>query len=307
MSTISQPNRAAGGVATWTHPGSGIPVSSTLKFVFVSNGSAATYEVNGTEYPKSKTEFTAAEIGGFFKSFSINNTSGSQYLLTKAVYVDGSLLVDHSSFAVDSSGNDLHFKDVNFGVSGNTSKVWSAGSNMTTTSGNTPLDCSVLFDGSTLTAYNGYQNSTNNYNCVGIDISGKKVEVWGWGPGSGSVNPTINSIEITNLPPYGNGDWTDITSLLSGGGVTTISGFTFVNGQQAAQIALMRIDGEVLIESRYIDAVPDSPITKYATLTSGANGNLEAPINQTVYSTLLVGSKKVYAETFVTHLLPKSE
>ena len=109
--TFSQPSRVSGGIGTWTYPGNGIPVNSTLKFVLISNGSGADYKVNGTTYSKDKKEFTAEEVGGFFKSLEINNTSGSQYCLTKAIYVDGSPLVDHSSVGVDLSGNNNNCRD----------------------------------------------------------------------------------------------------------------------------------------------------------------------------------------------------
>ena len=142
LNTIAQPNRAAGGVATWTYPDQGIPVSSTLKFELIANGDAI-YKVNGTEYPKGKKEFTAAEIGGFFKSVSFYNTSGSQYCLGKSVYVDGAILVDHSSIGVDMSGNNNNLHDQNFGV-GNSSQIWSKNSSSSGTTNGLPRDA---FDG----------------------------------------------------------------------------------------------------------------------------------------------------------------
>ena len=221
---------------------------------------------------------------------------------------NGSLLVDHSSIAVDMSGNENHFYDQNFitDETSNSSQVWSANSTL----GDNPPG---MFDGIIAKAnpnrttfnpsagtYYTIMDSVSVASTQGISINYQSIGT------AAQVTLKVNgSTEILS---------DNLTSPLTGWGI--VAPFTgtinkleikFASGSGSSSIAAIAVDNKILVDSNGgpgIDTVIDTPMKNYAVLEKSnaglslTNGNLKGYYNlldqQYMYSSIGISSKNYF-------------
>ena len=199
-----------------------------------------------------------------------------------AIEIDGEVLIDDSwigSIGVDASGQDNHFHDQNFLV-GKTDEVWSAGATQSNPDSADPTrqNISNLFDGdtSTLLAANDGNNASNLIQLTTSIPVASKVELYVvLGTPTGPYILAEDGTEIgrfESASPVNNG-WVEVTGISEATSFNQIT-LTRDSSARGSGLALIRVDGELLIDANIQDTVLDTPMNNYAVLETGKNGNL---------------------------------
>ena len=274
------------------HWGAGIESEQTYSFIL--NGDETVVPPN-TVGVRDWLELGDAVVGSntLVMANRGDTESGASWAATE---VNGKILVDsgnigangfylpfdpETGIGVDASGQGNHFQDENF-AAGNTDEVWSAGATQSNQDSADPTRQSVsnLFDGdtSTLLAANNGNNASNLIQLTTSIPVASKVELYVvLGTPTGPYILAEDGTEIgrfESASPVNNG-WVEVTGISE---ATSFNQITLTRDSLArgSGLALIRVDGELLIDANIQDTVLDTPMKNYAVLETGSNGNLVA-------------------------------
>ena len=226
---------------------------------------------------------------GVLKSFGLNSDGSTLNSGFSNVWIDGALLVDHSSIGVDMSGNNNNFFDQNFGV-GDSSQVWSKTANEYWA---TATPASQAFDGSIATrAYpndSSLPNSANVTFTSPVPINSSLRAFVGTGSNNTNGTVSINGSDVTSQLPNGasDGQWVTIT------GFSTLTSVAVgrTNSTTYSSLYAVEVDGVKLINPSAVDQVLDTPMKNYAVLDSSNKGaNVSLSNGGLAYSSSARGS-----------------
>ena len=221
-------------------------------------------------------------IKGFAQSSGANNAIG-------AIEVDGKILVEHNNIGVDDSGNNNDFYDQDFAV-GDTSQVWSMGGNP---KGFDPrgtwVDAFRGFTGvvggaGSNTFYVEPENTTTY--TFPLAVSGTIGFRCSGGSGNGGTTGTITLSNGTVLNADAPANTPNIESATN---LTNITGFTVYGGDSGnggVFISTVIVNGIPLIDANLQDTVLDTPMLSYATIETGANGDLVSTTSEIPFTYL---------------------
>ena len=271
------------------------PVDSSLK-VYV-NGSVITGLTTSMGWLDITSQVTSPVV-----SLGVQGNGGANSTFIGSVEVDGEILFDYNSIGVDDSGNENNFHDQNFAVGGNTSQVWSSNVSGTFLSGSS---ASAMFNGSssdsktylvvdTSFTYTGEVTVTTSFSVLASTYTAQGGQI--------TIDVTYlddSTQTITlNTNPRDNQYWDLVNEGfdVSKGGFKKLvwSGTSDDPGNWSSYY--WTVDGELLVDANQVDTVTDTPLKNYATLLTGANGNLKAKGDTSITYLGEVGTDYYYEE-----------
>ena len=286
--TLATPITTTGTIAV-TYNGGG----SSRKIGF-NNQAGQTFMI-GTGAPVRVADLSCPTIITSIQIEDFPSQSASARIL--GLSVDGVLIIDSDSVAIDDSGKGNNFHDNNFAL-GNGSKNWSSlgdgpsSGSQELPENDPPIGYRTIFDG-TLNSFMSPSGggATASVNFTGMPNGTYEVKIL-------AINSS--TVEINGVTYQDEDGW---VTLAQNALISIVSTQT---AGDAAYVYAIKLDGKLLVDSNRLDSVTDTPLKNYAVLRDLArNGNLDIQTTNGTYgtttSTLGMTSGKYYWEVLVTN------